>query len=221
MKLAPSPLHSYDESKLGGDCHDLLTLVEGEPTISTSETTFLISVEGFGYQARSSSASSSSASSLPSSSVLAEDKDDKYNKEDVEMDAADSGDMPSSSVTPSKPTKASNNKKKSKNTQGPQVSKSVVLSNAMSDVENEKKPKLRTSEDVYKRIKHDDNLHSEDYSIVYEDHKFGDQEVAFDEFDKETIPFHRIWLYKRGGEIIWDRKNRVDLLFGSGDTPKN
>lgn len=75
------------------------------------------------------------------------------------------------------------------------------------------KKKLRTSEDVFNRIKWDSRFDSSDFLIGYEDRFKGLLEVPFDDFDVENIPFHRIWVIKKNGEIVWDRENKIDRVF--------
>lgn len=84
--------------------------------------------------------------------------------------------------------------------------------NQHTTVSNQKK-KLRTSEDVFNRIKWDGRLDSSDFSVGYEDRFKGLLEVPFDDFDAENIPFHRIWVIRKNGEIIWDRENKIDNMF--------
>jgi len=75
------------------------------------------------------------------------------------------------------------------------------------------KKKLRTSEDIFNRIKWDPRYDSSDFLVCYEDRFAGLLEVPFDDFDTENIPFHRIWVIKQNGEVVWDRKNRIDKIF--------
>jgi uncharacterized protein (UPF0248 family) len=37
--------------------------------------------------------------------------------------------------------------------------------------------------------------------------------AAQDKTDDEFIPFHRIWYFKRNGDIVWDREKRIDRVF--------
>jgi len=79
------------------------------------------------------------------------------------------------------------------------------------------KTKLRTSEDVFKRVRWDPQYDIKDFVVVYEDRLMGGMidkpmsEWTHDEVD--SIPFHRIWQFKHKGQIVWDRKSRLDLLF--------
>ncbi|KAH3767389.1 RNA 2',3'-cyclic phosphodiesterase [Pelomyxa schiedti] len=75
------------------------------------------------------------------------------------------------------------------------------------------KKKLRTSEDVFNRIKWDPTFNLNEFTMCYEDRFLGLMEVPVNEFDMENIPFHRVWLFKRNGEIVWDREKRIDVLF--------
>lgn len=81
--------------------------------------------------------------------------------------------------------------------------------------------KLRTSTDVMNRIRWDPNLDSSDYVVGYDDRFTGIQEKKLDEWkseltDEEFIPQHRVMYFKRrgDGEVLWDRRTRVDRIFG-------
>ncbi|CAJ1327881.1 unnamed protein product, partial [Effrenium voratum] len=76
--------------------------------------------------------------------------------------------------------------------------------------------KLRTSEDVYHRILHDSARFSpEEVAIGYEDRFLGPMEVKLLDFTPGgDIPFHRLFYVRRGEEILWDRKQRRDRVFG-------
>ncbi|CAJ1378509.1 unnamed protein product [Effrenium voratum] len=76
--------------------------------------------------------------------------------------------------------------------------------------------KLRTSEDVYHRILHDSVRFSpEEVAIGYEDRFLGPMEVKLLDFTPGgDIPFHRLFYFRRGEEILWDRKHRRDRVFG-------
>jgi uncharacterized protein (UPF0248 family) len=83
--------------------------------------------------------------------------------------------------------------------------------------------KLRSSMDVMHRIRWDPSLDSANYVVGYEDRFTGIQEKSFelwkgDLTDEEFIPQHRVVYFKRrnDGEIVWDRRTRVDKVFGSG-----
>ncbi|KAJ3256746.1 hypothetical protein HK104_007078, partial [Borealophlyctis nickersoniae] len=78
-------------------------------------------------------------------------------------------------------------------------------------------PKLRTSRDVFHRILWDTSLDSSLYTVGYEDRFQGILEISFKEFaqkcrgdetDEEWMPWHRVWWYKKAGEVVWDRKGR-------------
>ncbi|EGR52117.1 uncharacterized protein TRIREDRAFT_75105 [Trichoderma reesei QM6a] len=83
--------------------------------------------------------------------------------------------------------------------------------------------KLRTAVDALNRIRWDPGMDSADYVVGYEDRFLGAQEKALDSWrteqtDEEFIPQHRILYFKRksDGVIVWDRRSRVDAIFGSG-----
>eukprot|EP01125_Pyxidicula_operculata_P010883 TRINITY_DN3575_c0_g1_i1.p1 TRINITY_DN3575_c0_g1~~TRINITY_DN3575_c0_g1_i1.p1 ORF type:complete len:937 (-),score=135.71 TRINITY_DN3575_c0_g1_i1:130-2940(-) len=77
------------------------------------------------------------------------------------------------------------------------------------------KKKLRTSEQIYNRIKWDSAFDTSQCLIGYEDRFLGMTEIQFDLFrhpKTEFIPFHRVWFIKVGGKVVWDREKRLDLL---------
>jgi poly(A) polymerase Pap1/uncharacterized protein (UPF0248 family) len=83
---------------------------------------------------------------------------------------------------------------------------------------------LRPSQDIIARIKWDPQLQMNDFLIGYEDRFVGVKEMDLgnwksEQTDEEFIPMHRIvWVRRKGeeGEKVWDRRSRVDHIFGSG-----
>ena len=83
--------------------------------------------------------------------------------------------------------------------------------------------KLRPAADVLNRLRWDSNLNLADYIVGYEDRFLGAKETTLEKWktektDEEFIPQHRILYFRRksDGQVVWDRKARVDLIFGSG-----
>jgi uncharacterized protein (UPF0248 family) len=99
------------------------------------------------------------------------------------------------------------------------------------------KQKLATSEKIFNRIRWDKDFDVSEYTVVYDDHLLGEQELPVSEFriDKTgrscvcrcvahshvcalahtgvtNVPFHRVWRFKRNGEVVWDREKRIDLI---------
>jgi poly(A) polymerase len=86
-------------------------------------------------------------------------------------------------------------------------------------VEQDSQPKrrMKTSEECINWIKHDGRFNPEEFIISYEDRFVGLMEVALTDFTSDQssdvfIPMHRVWLIKQNGRIVWDRKNRLDIL---------
>jgi uncharacterized protein (UPF0248 family) len=102
--------------------------------------------------------------------------------------------------------------------------------------------KLRTSADVYHRLIWDHN-DKEEYVIGYEDRFKGVREMPMRSWKREVedeafvrqftflcflfretnvgkfqIPFHRVVHFRRksDGVLVWDRRTKTDLVFGSG-----
>lgn len=83
--------------------------------------------------------------------------------------------------------------------------------------------KFRTASDVLNRLRWDPSLDSGDFIVGYEDRFAGAMEKALDTWkseqtDEEFIPQHRILYFKRRSDatVVWERRTRTDLLFGSG-----
>ncbi|XP_041350525.1 uncharacterized protein LOC121369484 [Gigantopelta aegis] len=92
------------------------------------------------------------------------------------------------------------------------------------DIE-EKKPSMKTAEDVIKRILWDDHLQRDDFMVGYLDRFRGIVEKYFSAFSWEdiatvdnnvlAIPKHRIQYFKYKDVTIWDKGERLDNVFGS------
>ncbi|KAI5466537.1 hypothetical protein BGZ63DRAFT_409803 [Mariannaea sp. PMI_226] len=83
--------------------------------------------------------------------------------------------------------------------------------------------KFRSATDVLNRLRWDDSMDSGNYLVGYEDRFKGAQEKEVEEWkgdqtDEEFIPQHRILYFKRksDGAIVWERRSRIDDIFGSG-----
>eukprot|EP00485_Elphidium_margaritaceum_P019985 CAMPEP_0202731434 /NCGR_PEP_ID=MMETSP1385-20130828/187148_1 /ASSEMBLY_ACC=CAM_ASM_000861 /TAXON_ID=933848 /ORGANISM="Elphidium margaritaceum" /LENGTH=344 /DNA_ID=CAMNT_0049397731 /DNA_START=103 /DNA_END=1133 /DNA_ORIENTATION=+ len=92
-------------------------------------------------------------------------------------------------------------------------------------MEGNTKKKLRTSLDVYHRLLHDTTLaiDTQNIQIGYTDGKYTEvQHMLLHDWvmiDKGgDIPMHHIIYFKYGNIIIWDRRIRLDRLYGSGNT---
>jgi len=84
--------------------------------------------------------------------------------------------------------------------------------------ETPNKKRLHTSEEVYNRVKWDSRYNSAEFVIVYEDRFKGLIEIPFEDFrdnadEVESVPFHRVWYFKHNDKVVWDRKERIDLIF--------
>jgi uncharacterized protein (UPF0248 family)/2'-5' RNA ligase/endonuclease/exonuclease/phosphatase family metal-dependent hydrolase len=83
--------------------------------------------------------------------------------------------------------------------------------------------KLRPASDVLHRLRWDPNLDPGDFIVGYEDRFLGAKETSLERWkteqtDDEFIPQHRILYFKRrgDGEIVWERRTRIDKVFRSG-----
>ena len=91
---------------------------------------------------------------------------------------------------------------------------------------NKKKPPMKTASDVISRIQWDEELSPKDFVVGYLDRFVGIVEKDFtdlswedlasvDHFVDLAIPRHRIQYFKYLGEIVWDKRERIDRVFGS------
>ncbi|KAF2723063.1 hypothetical protein K431DRAFT_283229 [Polychaeton citri CBS 116435] len=91
-----------------------------------------------------------------------------------------------------------------------------------------KGPRLRTAQDVLDRLRWDPSIKLDEYRVGYLERFEGIKEMPVAQWVRETteeefIPQHRIKFVKRvvgdgQQEVVWDRDERVDKLFGSGVT---
>ncbi|KAF2657831.1 hypothetical protein K491DRAFT_676952 [Lophiostoma macrostomum CBS 122681] len=84
--------------------------------------------------------------------------------------------------------------------------------------------KLRPASDILNRLRWDSNLDPSEYIIGYEDRFLGAKETSLERWkteqtDEEFIPQHRILYFKRksDGMVVWERRTRIDMVFGSGE----
>lgn len=91
---------------------------------------------------------------------------------------------------------------------------------------SKKKPPMKTVRDVISRIKWDEELSAEDFTVGYLDRFLGIMEKGFADFSWDdlasvdhfidfAIPQHRIQYFKYLDEIVWDKRERIDKVFGS------
>ena len=107
------------------------------------------------------------------------------------------------------------NKKKSEN----------VKAEAQKDEINEKKCSMKTAGDVVNRVHWDEKINREYITVGYLDRFLGIKECDFNTFDwgdivladlgALAIPEHRIQYFKYKHEVIWDKNQRLDNVYGS------
>ncbi|MBZ5713880.1 RNA repair domain-containing protein [Nannocystis pusilla] len=79
---------------------------------------------------------------------------------------------------------------------------------------------LRPVQDVVGRLRFDPVFDARRFVVGYEERFAGVREAPLADFlagDNE-IPWHRIFFIKAGELVVWDRRARIDLVFGSGDS---
>ena len=78
---------------------------------------------------------------------------------------------------------------------------------------------LRPVQDVVGRLRYDVGFDAARFSVGYEDRFGGVREAPLLDFlGASEIPWHRITQVKAGPLVVWDRRARIDLVFGSGDS---
>lgn len=82
-----------------------------------------------------------------------------------------------------------------------------------------KSRKLTPSKTVFERMRWDPDFVTDDVVVVYEDRFSGARERAFADYAPERVPWSRVVQFRRGELVLWDRRKRIDRIFGSGDTP--
>ncbi|KAJ5205004.1 uncharacterized protein N7498_005883 [Penicillium cinerascens] len=86
------------------------------------------------------------------------------------------------------------------------------------------KNKLRPAADIINRITWDEEFKRTDFIIGFVDRFEGQLEINMENWKKEStdeefIPQHRIIYIKHvDGEVVWDRRRRIDKVFTSGNS---
>ncbi|XP_076594328.1 leukocyte receptor cluster member 9 [Chaetodon auriga] len=90
-----------------------------------------------------------------------------------------------------------------------------------------KKPRMRTADDVISRILWDSSVDASEFVVGYVDRFLGVLERPFNDFNWDTnpcdcdysaelaLPRHRIQYFIYRGHRVWDRHSRTDRVFGS------
>ncbi|XP_018538114.1 leukocyte receptor cluster member 9 isoform X1 [Lates calcarifer] len=93
--------------------------------------------------------------------------------------------------------------------------------------EMNKKPRMRTADDVISRILWDSSVDASEFVVGYVDRFLGVLERPFCDFNWDTnpcdcdystelaLPRHRIQYFTYRGHRVWDRHSRTDRVFGS------
>ncbi len=73
--------------------------------------------------------------------------------------------------------------------------------------------RFTTSRELYHRIRWDPRLDAREFVIGYDAHSEQLEEMPFEAFVPDgEIPWHRVWYFRRGTEVVWDRRKRIDTL---------
>lgn len=101
----------------------------------------------------------------------------------------------------------------------------LLISHSYSEVN--KKPPMRTADDVISRILWDPFVNASEFVVGYVDRFLGVLERPFVDFNWDTdpcdcdyaselaLPRHRIQYFTYRGHRVWDRHTRSDRVFGS------
>ncbi|GHG97040.1 DUF504 domain-containing protein [Comamonas sp. JC664] len=80
--------------------------------------------------------------------------------------------------------------------------------------------RFTTSREVYHRIRWDERFDPREFVIGYDTHDEVMAEMPFNDFVPDgEIPWHRVWYFKRRQQVVWDRRERLDLLAPSPPAP--
>ncbi|HEY0133624.1 MAG TPA: RNA repair domain-containing protein, partial [Nannocystis sp.] len=75
-------------------------------------------------------------------------------------------------------------------------------------------------QDVIGRIRFDAALDVSRFTVGYEERFAGVREAPLaGVLGEGEVPWHRIWFIKAGSLVVWDRRERIDLILGSGASP--
>jgi uncharacterized protein (UPF0248 family) len=71
---------------------------------------------------------------------------------------------------------------------------------------------VKTQKSILDRIRWDEKLSDEDFTIGYLDRFLGIVESNLDSHDFAEIPLHRIYFFKYRGTVVWDRKTKLNMF---------
>jgi poly(A) polymerase len=81
--------------------------------------------------------------------------------------------------------------------------------------------RFKTSREVYHRIRWDPRLDAREFVIGYDAHSEQMEEMPLEAFVPDgEIPWHRVWYFRRGTEVVWDRAKRIDTLNAPTPAPE-
>ena len=114
---------------------------------------------------------------------------------------------------------------RSKSTSRARAKKSRKEQKALSSSAKASDRPLRPAQDVISRLRHDPALSSQSFSVGYLDRHAPDvMEMPLEKWNngdvthEEFIPQHRILWFRRNedGAKVWDRRERIDMIFAGG-----
>jgi len=78
------------------------------------------------------------------------------------------------------------------------------------DFKNKNAGKFKGADKIIRRLLYDMKTDKADFVVGHEDRFLGTLETGLLEYSESGIPYHRIQYFKKNGEIMWDRKNRIN-----------
>jgi poly(A) polymerase len=76
---------------------------------------------------------------------------------------------------------------------------------------------LRPSHEIYQKLRWDPKYAQASLVVGFDHHTGALKEVPFHQFvPGGDVPWHRIWYFRSGEVMLWDRRSRVDRVMGSG-----
>lgn len=74
------------------------------------------------------------------------------------------------------------------------------------------KQKMKVGSKILHNIIYSTKFDASDFAVGYLDRFLGILEIPATEFYSSEIPKHRIQYFKKGADIVWDRRTRIDLI---------
>lgn len=95
--------------------------------------------------------------------------------------------------------------------------KEILISYNLTKIGHDGKHKIgqkfsKSADKILKQIAWDERLKNGKFSVGYEDRFLGIIEKPYEEFSNSEVPLHRVQYIKKDGNLVWDRKTRLNKL---------